>query len=181
MKTVINEGLDYHDLEGIVEPAISVDEYSAKMGKDSDIVTVAFKVNNRQAGDDLADWFERGYDYILDAQTSEGELTPGKYLVFVEMNRRTTTPKHIVELITDLKTLTGLDVKDWTVTVNGEDYEVDEDVLSQVIILSPHQYRIEKENEDELNEMREIAGLENVKIYDSKDAELKAFTNLAGL
>ena len=91
-KVIINEGLDYHDLEGIVMPVLSVDEYSAQMGKDSEIVTLAFTVNNKKAGEDLSDWFERGYDFVLDAQVSDGELSTGKYLVFVEMNRRTTVP-----------------------------------------------------------------------------------------
>lgn len=176
---IINEGLDYHDLEGIVDPVVSVDEYAAHMGKDSSIVTLAFTVQNKHAGDDLADWFERGYNFVLDAQTSEGEITVGKYLVFVEMNRRTSTPKKIVELLSDLKTLTGLDLADWTVKVDGEEYDADENVLKQVIVLSPQDYRNEKEGE--LNEMRELAGIDNVKIYDEKDAELKAFTNLAGL
>ena len=31
MKTILNEGLDYHDLVGQVEPIIKVDEYVAKM------------------------------------------------------------------------------------------------------------------------------------------------------
>lgn len=176
---IINEGLDYHDLEGIVDAVVSVDEYAAHMGKDSNIVTLAFTVQNKHAGDDLADWFERGYNFVLDAQTSEGEITVGKYLVFVEMNRRTSTPKKIVELLSDMKTLTGLDLADWTVKVDGEEYDADENVLKQVIVLSPQDYRNEKEGE--LNEMRELAGIDNVKIYDEKDAELKAFTNLAGL
>jgi hypothetical protein len=176
---IINEGLDYHDLEGIVDPVVSVDEYAAHMGKDSNIVTLAFTVQNKHAGDDLADWFERGYNFVLDAQTSEGEITVGKYLVFVEMNRRTSTPKKIVELLSDLKTLTGLGLADWTVKVDGDEYDADENVLKQVIVLSPQDYRNEKEGE--LNEMRELAGIDNVKIYDEKDAELKAFTNLAGL
>ena len=36
---IINEGLDYMDMEHQIEPTVSVDEYAAKMGKDSDIVT----------------------------------------------------------------------------------------------------------------------------------------------
>ena len=83
MTKIINEGLDYHDLEGQMIPTVSVDEYSAKMGKDSEIVTLAFTIKNKQAGKDLSDWFERGYDFVLDAQVSDGEVSYGKYLVFV--------------------------------------------------------------------------------------------------
>jgi hypothetical protein len=183
MNKILNEGLDYHDLEGIVIPRLTVDEYAAQMGKDSEIVTLAFIVKNKQAGEDLSDWFERGYDFVLDAQVSDGELSSGTYLVFVEMNRRTTVPERIVTLLKDLETLTDIPLKEWTVIVDDEEYEPDAEVLKQVITISPHQYREEVEpDEEELNEMRERAGLD-VKVLhaDKQDADIKAFKAMAGL
>lgn len=182
-KQIINEGLDYHDLEGQMEPLVSVDQYAAKMGKDSEIVTVAFIVNSRAAGEDLVEWFERGYSWILDAQVSDGELKPGKYVVFVEMNRRSKVPERIVELIDDLNTLTDIPLKDWTVEVNDEEYEADTDILKQVITTSPHEYREKfEEDEEELNEMRKSAGLDIKPIHaDKQDAEIRAFKSMAGL
>lgn len=184
-KKLLNEGLDYQDLVGQIGDKVTVDEYAAKMGKDSDIVTIAFTVNSEGAGNDLSDWFERGYDYVLDAQVSDGEVSPGKYLVFVEMNRRSTVPERLIEMLEDLKTLTDLDVKDYVIEVNEEDYEADVEVLKQVMTLSPHDYREEEEQEEEesdlaLNEMREIAGLQTRKIY-TEDAAIKAFKSMAGL
>jgi len=183
MSKILNEGLDYHDLEGIVIPRVTVDEYAAQMGKDSEIVTLAFIVKNKQAGEDLSDWFERGYDFVLDAQVSDGELSSGTYLVFVEMNRRTTVPERIITLLDDLETLTDIPLKDWTVIVDDEEYEPDAEVLEQVITISPHQYREEVEpDEEELNEMRERAGLEVKALHaDKQDAEIKAFKSMAGL
>ena len=184
MKQVLNEGLDHMDLENQLEPKISIDEYQAKMGKDKDIVTVAFTVKGEAVGNDLVDWLERGYDYVLDAAVSDGEISNGKFLVFVEMNRRTRVPERIITLLNDLETLTDIPVKDWTVVVDDEEYEPDEEILKQVIKLSPQQYRetVEPEKEEELNEMRERAGLEVKQIYtDKQDAELKAFKSMAGL
>jgi hypothetical protein len=180
-RRIINEGLDYLDMVDQIEPTVSVDEYSAKMGKDSDIVTLAFTVNSEAAGNDLVDWFERGYDWVLDANISEGELSPGKYLVFVEMKRRTKVPERIVELIDDLETLTGLAAKDWTVNIDEEDYDADEEVLKQLIPISPHEYREENENEEELNEMRHRAGLDTINLHGEPDSDLKAFISMAGL
>jgi hypothetical protein len=183
MSKILNEGLDYHDLEGIVIPRLTIDEYAAQMGKDSEIVTLAFIVKNKQAGKDLSDWFERGYDFVLDAQVSDGELSSGKYLVFVEMNRRTSVPERIVTLLDDLETLTDIPLKEWTVVVDDEEYEPETGVLAQVITISPHQYRVEVEpDEEELNEMRERAGLEVKALHaDKQDAEIKAFKSMAGL
>jgi hypothetical protein len=156
------------------------------MGKDSDIITLAFIVNSEAAGDDLVDWFERGYDWVLDASISEGELSPGKYLVFVEMERRSKTASRIVELLEDLETLTGLSLDDWSVEVDGETYGADKDKLKEVITISPHEYREEYEDEEEedgseLNEMRQRAGIEPIKKFGEPDSELKAFKAMAGL
>jgi hypothetical protein len=182
-KTILNEGLEYHDLEGQMLPIVTVDEYAAHMGNDSEIVTLAFNIRSEAAGNDLVDWFERGYDFVLDAQVSEGEVKPGQFLVFVEMNRRSTVPKRIIELLDDLETLTDIPVKDWTIIVDDEEHSPEEDVLKQVITISPHDYREEVEvEEEEINEMRERAGLEVKVIHaDKQDAEIKAFKAMAGL
>jgi uncharacterized protein with PIN domain len=55
-------------------------------------------------------------------------------------------------------------------------------VLKQVIVMSPHNYRVEEENEEELNEMRKQAGLDVKPIHaDKQDAEIRAFKSIAGL
>lgn len=177
--TILNEGLDYHDLERQIDPKITVDEYAAKMGSDDDIITIAFTVKGKQASNDLVDWFERGYDFVLDAQLSDGEVTPGKFLVFVEMDRRTAAPERIVTLLDDLTTLTNIPLKDWTVTVDDEDYDADIDQLASAIILSPKKYRQEKETD--INEMREIAGVSTINTHGKKDSLLKDFLSKAGL
>jgi len=180
-KRIINEGLDYLDMVDQIEPTVSVDEYAAKMGKDSDIVTLAFIVKSEAAGNDLVDWFERGYDWILDSSISEGELSPGRYLVFVEMKRRTKVPERIVELIDDLETLTGLELQDWTISIDEQDYKPDAEILKQHITISPHEYRVENDDEEELNEMRRRAGLETVNLYGKPDSEIQAYIAMAGL
>lgn len=179
-KIFITEGLDFEDMLGQVAPEVSVDEYQAKMGKDSDIVTLAFKVKAEQVGNDLVDWFERGYDYVLDAKVSDGEVEDNKWLVFVEMNRRSSVPGRIVELLKDLKTLTGLKLTEWVVKVDDEEYDPDESILKQVIICNPNKYKEEKESDDELKEMKTIAGLP-VNSHQDRDTELKNYLSIAGL
>ena len=177
--TILNEGLDYHDLVNQMMPVVTVDKYVAKMGDDADIVTLAFTLKSKLAAEDVVDWFERGYDYVLDAKVSEGELDSGKCLVFVEMDRRLAVPERILELIGDLETLTDIPLKDWTIIIDDEDYEPELDVIKTKITLSPHDYR--KAKETDLNEMRKASGMEPHKIYDKKDSILKDFIAKAGL
>jgi hypothetical protein len=179
MKKIINEGLDYLDMENQVNNKVSVDEYAAKTGSDDDTITLAFTVKGQLASTDLVDWFERGYDFVIDAQPSDGEISVGKYLVFVEMNRRSKAPARIIEMLTDLETLTGIKINEWIIEVDGEEYDVDEDVLKQVMKLSPHEYRLE--SEEGLNEMRQLSGMETTKQFNEQDEAIKHFKSLAGL
>ncbi len=179
MRKIINEGLDHLDMENQVNNKVSVDEYAAKTGSDDDTITLAFTVKGQLASADLVDWFERGYDFVIDAQPSDGEISVGKYLVFVEMNRRSKAPARIIEMLTDLETLTGIKINEWIVEVDGEEYDADEDILKQVMKLSPHEYRLE--SEEGLNEMRQLSGMETSKQFNEQDADIKHFKSLAGL
>lgn len=175
----LNEGLDYKDFVRQIIPVLSIDEYEAKTGSDDETVTLAFTVKGKQASEDLASWFEKGYDFVIDSQVSKGEVRRGKHVVFVEMERRSKVPERIIEILQDLETLTNLEMSDWTIEVNDTEIEADIDQLKANILLSPHAYRESKETE--LNEMRELSGLEPHKIYNDQDNELKNFKAMAGL
>jgi hypothetical protein len=199
----LNESFDHLDLQNQLEDVVSVDEYAAKMGSDDEIITLAFTVKGEQASEDLVDWFERGYSWVLDCQVSEGEVELGKFLVFVEMNRRLAAPERIIELLDDLETLTGIKAGDWKVKIADEEYPADEAIIKDKVILSPHLYREQKEAEEaveapateetpvepeeetsdeaELNEMRTAAGLKTQNVYTKQDSLLRDFLSKAGL
>jgi hypothetical protein len=170
-------------MENQVFPIVSVDEYAAKMGTDKDIVTVTFIVKSKLVAEDLVTWFERGYDYILDASISEGELEPNKWLVFVEMERRSWVARRLIGLIRDLETLTGIPVEDYTLNIDAEEYPLELDIMKQKIILNPAKYQTEKEDEveEELNEMRLQAGLDHKESDTPKDEYIKNIQAIAGL
>lgn len=179
MSTILKEGLDYLDMKGQIDPKISVDEYAAKMGDDSNIVTLTFILQSKLAADDLVNWLELGYDYVLDASVSDGELEPNKWLVFVEMKRRSNVPQKIEQILSDLETLTGLKLDEWKVMINDKFYKADADTLQNHIILSPIEYKKET-GDDELNEMRQIAGLNNKNVHEI-DSEIRKYITNAGL
>ena len=100
------ESLEFKDMEGLLKPTIHVDEFSSKMGDDDDIIVVSFFLRDAQAAKDLMNWFEKGYDFVLDADRSPGELKPNRYLVYVEIRRRSTAGGNVETLLSDLNTLT---------------------------------------------------------------------------
>lgn len=86
----LNEGLRYGDLENYVSELFTVDRYKSKMGEDTDVLVLSFKVKEKYPAIDLMEFIEKGYDFILDADVSAGEEHDGQYQVFVEIER---TPK----------------------------------------------------------------------------------------
>ena len=178
MKT-LNESLDYMDMKGQVDKKMTVDEYAAKMGKDSDIVTLTFTVHSHLAAKDLSSWFERGYDFVLDSSVSDGELEPGEWLVFLEMDRRIAVPDRIIRLLTDLETLTGNDIDDWTVDIDGTEVGANEQLIRDQMILNPNEYRMEKEKDEKLDEVRQLAGLDPEKPSYVEDEYIKNLKALA--
>jgi hypothetical protein len=176
----LNESLDYMDLKDQLKNEITIDEYSAKMGPDNAIVTITFTIYSKLAATDLVTWFERGYDWVLDASVSDGELEPRKYLVFVEMERRSKVPSRICTLLSDLETLTGLKLEDWNVKIEGKDYPADPEAIADNMILNPNVYKAEKESEKELNEFRTIAGLTTKPMYE-EDAYIRSIKDMAGI
>jgi hypothetical protein len=172
------EGLQYKDLEGILKPTIHVDEFAAKMGDDEDIIVLSFFVRDQQTAKDLASWFERGYDFILDADRSPGELKPNRYLVYVEIRRRSTAPQMINRLLEDLESLTEFDTADWIMRYKDQTAPWSEETFARMVPLTPRDYRAT--TDQDLNEWRVAAGLAPRKIHEVS-AETKALQIAAGL
>jgi len=157
------EGLEYKDLVGMMKPTMHIDEFSSKMGDDDDIIVVSFFVRSKQAATDLMNWFEKGYDWVLDADVSPGEIKPGRFLVYIELRRRSAAGRNMAEAIDDLSTLTEYDSSAWTMHYEGKNFPFSAEEFGRVVPLSPKDYR--KQKESDLNEMRAAAGLDTVAIH----------------
>ena len=174
------ETLNFKDMEGLIKPTIHVDEFSSKMGDDDDIIVVSFFVRDDQAAKDLMLWFEKGYDFVLDADRSPGEIKPGRFLVYVEIRRRSTAGAHVEQLLNDLNTLTEFqNSSDWTMHYRKKDMPFSLDTFDTTVPLTPRAYR--ERYEKDLNEVRVAAGIPVVTNYDAKDPALQAIQSAAGI
>ena len=173
----INEGLEYKAMVDMIKPTVYVDEFKSKVGEDDAYVVLSFYVHNIIVAEDLVKWFETGYTWVIDADRSPGEIEPNRYLVFVEIKRRTQLIEQIREMLEDFSTLTDLELEDWTITFEREDYPFDPEILNKKLILSPQSYR--ETHEMELNEMRLAAGMPHKNIYRDTDIGLNKMRMLA--
>lgn len=96
------------DLEHLVYRIFEIDAYKSKMGDDSEVITVSFDVRTREAAEDLRDFMEKGFAFVLDADRTSGEQSDGMYKVFVEIERNRESVKNIIDLVDGLERLASL-------------------------------------------------------------------------
>lgn len=174
-------------MEDQVSPVLGIDQFRSTIGDDSDFITMNFTVKSAEVAEDLVTWLEYGYEWIVDAEPSPGEVQNGKFLVFIDVDRRTRVPERVMEMLSDLDTLTGIDAKNWKLKIGDTMYPASEKIMKQHLALSPHEYKEQHGGEDDeeqadLNEMRVIAGLEPVTRYaDKRDALIREMQFKAGI
>lgn len=100
-------GLRNGDLKDLIYPIFEIDAYKSKMGSDEDIVVLSFTVNEQAPAQDLVEFIEKGYSYVLDADVSSGEQEDGMYRVFVEIERDSHVPEEVIEIIDGVSKLAG--------------------------------------------------------------------------
>lgn len=155
------EGLKEGDLEQLVLPLISVDEYESKL--DDDSIVISFYVQDRDPAADLNRFIQKGPTAILDTDLSPAPNEDGYYMVFVEILRDANFPKKVMAILDSLEGLTG--IQSW----RGMLYDVEgtqpvtEEVLQTNVRLVPvEDEEVEDEVSEELTEFFRNSDLENL-------------------
>ena len=107
-----NEGVEYGDLETLVDSTVSVAEYKPKTGTEEDVIVIGFYVKDEAPAIDLAKFIERGVTPILDTEVSPNPNDIGMYIVFVEVENEDLM-KTTMNLINDIRGL--VKVKEWEI------------------------------------------------------------------
>ena len=156
----INEGLEHSDLKRLVHPELHIDAYKSKMGRDEDIVVVSFKITGREPAEDLVNFIEKGYEWVIDADVSSGEMDDGDYLVFVECDRTKSVPDDVVTMLEDVMNLTEQKMSDWRLMFRSstEEFEVTADNIRNNVPVTSQDY-LRRFGTKELDEMRTAAGV----------------------
>jgi hypothetical protein len=114
----------------------------------------------------------------LDADRSPGEIRPGRYLVYVEMRRRSSAGQRVTEMLEDLATLTELTVDDWELVYDDHRVPFSQETFDRLVPRSPREYQ--QRRDSAVNEMRVAAGIEP-KITSQLTPEMRALQSAAGI
>jgi hypothetical protein len=136
----ISEALRPNDLKHLVKNVFDIDSHKSKIGNDRDICVLSFTVESKDPADDLERFFEMGYQFVMDAEATSGEMDDGKYRVFVEIERSKHIAEQIVELVDGLKKITGIEDVRFRYHKEFKSVEATEENLASKIPVDPNSY-----------------------------------------
>lgn len=112
---ILNEGLRGGDLEDLVLPLISVDEYESKI--DENALVIAFYVSEKAAADDLNRFIQRSPVSVVDTDISPAPDQHGYFMVFVELLQNDQTATQLAHILGDVGELASISA--WKMHVRG--------------------------------------------------------------
>ena len=143
-------GLQANDLRNLVYDIFEIDSFKSKMGEDKDIVVLSFSVKSQEPANDLMNFLEKGYPFVLDSDVTSGEQPDGTYKVFVEMERGRDIPQQITEIVDGVKKLADLDELKFRYYKSFDSMNANEQNISETVPLDVEGYEI-RVNENNLN------------------------------
>ena len=163
----ITEGLRPGDLNHMVLPLISVDEFNSKID-DRTVIVVAFYSFEEDPAHDLSNFIERSPQNVLDTDVSPAPTREGYYVTFVEIQRDQKFISKLLKILEEVNNLT--DVKQWQFTSQklpaGKVLPVTKDNLEKWVSVTPAPDKSEKPTEAQIKEWFSHSALHDVHVQD---------------
>ena len=175
------EGLESGDLKRLIHTELHIDEFRSKLGDDSDVIVLSFKVDSKEPATDLVSFIEKGYEWVLDADVSSGELEDGSYIVFVELDRNNQAATNIMQLMDELMNLTTQTTDEWRVRYYKarKEQQLSLEALESLIPTTPEAYE-RAHGQSGIDELKTAAGI-NVTTKAPKNDFTETLRSLAGI
>lgn len=135
-------GLQNGDLHDLLSPVFEIDNFKSKMGDDEDIVVVSFSLTEQNAANDLVEFIEKAYDFVLDADSTVSELDSGTYKVFVEIQRDRSVNDHIMSMLYGVGELAKVESFKFRYHKNFKSYDANINNLQEVVPIDARTYSL---------------------------------------
>ena len=153
----------YGEMEDLVTPVISIDQYKPKIGEANETVVVAFEVMAEQPAKDLSNLIETDVVESLDVDISQGPNNDGKYNVFVEFERNNKLYENILAIMKVVNNVTGINEWKFSFYKGTDSLELNEDNLRNSVVDNPEQYMLKysavEDTNESINRIKQLAGL----------------------
>jgi hypothetical protein len=167
---MFTEGLRRGDLNGMILPLLSIDEFSSKID-DRTVIVVAFYTFEEDPAHDLSNFIERSPQSVLDTDVSPAPTREGYYVTFVEIRRDSKFIPKLLKILNEVDNLT--DVKQWQFTSQnlppGKVLPVSEENLKKwVHVKSEPPTNTNKPDAQQLMEWFSHSALHDVQLFDTQ-------------
>ena len=125
------------------------------MGDDKNIVVLSFSTRTKESANDLMNFIEKGYPFVLDADVTSGEQPDATYKVFVEMERTKEVPEQIVEIVDGVQKLSDIGKMKYRYYKSFKSEEVNLESLTSIVPLDNDAYEI-KVNENNMENYKRL-------------------------
>ena len=104
---LLREGMWAGDLDDMVQPIITIDEYDSKI--DQTAIVIGFYINDFDAAKDLNRFIQKSPVSIIDSNVSPAPDQRGYYIVFVEIPFNDRIVPNISSLVEEISPLVNVD------------------------------------------------------------------------
>lgn len=167
------------DLNDLIYHIFEIDSYKSKMGSDEDIITLSFSLKTQESADDLSNFIEKGYNFVLDTDATPGQQSDGTYKVFVEMERTSSAVEDILKLINDVEKLTNIEEFKFRYYKGWKSKPATEENLESSVPTDPREYKMisNGENLDNYKNFFNKSFVESVELRDDELTIKKAYAD----
>lgn len=146
----LTEGLLAHDLDYLIMPLISIDEYQSKID-DRKAIVVGIYVTDIDPAEELSSFIEKGVVPVLDTEVSPAPTEDGYYVVFVELDRNERFVKRILNIADSIANLTNIDKWEFSPYESDKEdnYPLTAEMLKKHINLDPDSVEIKNDDQED--------------------------------
>ena len=115
IRRMINEGMIPHDLDKILLPKVSIDEYLPSDNDSENVVVAFFLKGVPEAVIPFKDFCSK-FHGVVDVDYGDSDTIPNTSIVYVEFDRENLDMEDLDKLVRETTRLTDFDPEDYTVT-----------------------------------------------------------------
>lgn len=146
----LTEGLLAHDLDYLIMPLISIDEYQSKID-DRKAIVVGIYVTDIEPAQELSSFIEKGVVPVLDTEVSPAPTEDGYYVVFIELDRNERFIKRMLNIAESVSNLTNVDKWEFSPyeSDTDESYPLTAEMIKKHINLDPNSVEIKNDDQED--------------------------------
>ena len=145
--------LKYNELQDLVLPKVSIDEFAPKTGANNEVIVLGFYVKDKEPAKDLSHFIETGPYEVLDVEASPATDEDGNYMVFVEVKRSNDFFDLAEQVVADLKNIMETDGWTYKPYYSDKEFTAEDTSWKNFVITDPDKYVTREEFQE--NKMKE--------------------------